>query len=319
MATSILCASKISLLKRWNTTLKFFRTYIAKNKSELLEFLHNHKAPIVLIIEKYLFEKEDEKFLQNLRDNFPFVKICVLSNKPNIKEAQNFIKLGIKGYGNSYMYKTHLQDMVEAVWSGDFWFYPEFIEVFFPQNKLNAFRKTQAIIKEISHLAIIRDAQEERIAQINESINENETLITPYKDSYVSLNIDDKNSIELDGVSALYFEKSVFVKSSFKDISTLNIQKVNTVLEALGEKPFKIANQEKSEKNKQAYYKGYLKEYVIKPSQSFSGYWIIKDSVSKRDGSDLIDKEVEYLVFKDTTKSFKDICTLSEYAPNTFS
>lgn len=310
MATSIFCASKISLLKLWQEKLEHFNTYIAKSKNELLEFLSDYNEPIVLIIDNNLFAKEDEKFLEKLRDSYPLVKVSVLSNKPSIKEAQNFIKLGVKGYGNSYMYKTHFQDMTETVWNNKLWFYPEFIKTFFPNHYKNSDEKSLATIKEIAHLAIIRDAQEERIAEVNDIINENETIIVPYEDSYISLNIGGTENIEIFGIDSLYFEQSVFVKKSFSKSVTLEKEMLDEVLEMLGENLDKTCKKNpisKDQKEKKAYYQGTFNQYTIKPSKSFHGYFIIEDSIKNRDGSDLIHESIEALVFQDETKILHEI------------
>lgn len=308
MVTSIFCASKVSLLRRWYTSLKSFNTYIAKNKNELLEFLDTYNTPIVLIIESHLFEKDHGAFLEKLRDEFSFVKVCVLSNKPNIKEAQICIKLGVKGYGNSYMYKTHFQDMVNVVWDNKLWFYPDFITTFFPKNTKNHFQNPQATIKNISHLAIIRDEHEERIAEIGDTLKQDETIIAPYKDSHISLDIGDENNIEIEGTDSLYLDESVFVQDSFQEKAIIDKKMANKILDMLGVKPLKSTKNKSIKKDTStAQYQGYFKEYTISSSKNFKGYFIIKDTITSRDGSDLIDENIQLLVFKDCTKTFQNI------------
>lgn len=316
MATAIFCASKVSLLQHWGEILSDFTIYIAKNKEELFGFLDTYEKPLVLIIQSNIFNKEDEEFLATLRDQYPHVKVCVLSSKPSIKEGQNFLKLGVKGYGNTYMSKAYLQSMATAIWNNMWWFYPDFVENFFQKEIFFSPKKHQATMKSISHMAIIRDSNEERIAQEGEEIKENEILISPYEDSKVLLSFTD-DTIEINGIDTLLLEKSVFGDSGFEKEGVLDKNKIQYILEFLGEENPHFAEKKSIFKNPTAkevqkiYFKGFLNEYKIFKSKALKDHFIVNDTISQRDKGTLIDNTITLLVFKDGEKNVDQIGTIT--------
>jgi len=53
--------------------------------------------------------------------------ILVLSDLPNYAEGSELLALGIRGYGNSYMFKLHFEQAIAMLEGGNIWLYPGFM------------------------------------------------------------------------------------------------------------------------------------------------------------------------------------------------
>ena len=58
----------------------------------------------------------------------PTLKIMVLSDSPSFTEGQLLLYKGIKGYGNTFIHLTHLNQAAEMINNGDIWLHPAFIQ-----------------------------------------------------------------------------------------------------------------------------------------------------------------------------------------------
>ena len=58
----------------------------------------------------------------------PELKVMVLSDAPSFTEGQLLLYKGIKGYGNTYIHQTHLNQAVEMINNGDIWLHPTFMQ-----------------------------------------------------------------------------------------------------------------------------------------------------------------------------------------------
>ena len=54
--------------------------------------------------------------------------LLVLSDTPSLAEGSSLLALGIKGYGNSYMFLKHFEQAISMLESGDIWLYPSFLQ-----------------------------------------------------------------------------------------------------------------------------------------------------------------------------------------------
>lgn len=69
------------------------------------------------------------ELLQEKRDDIiEGAEVFILTNEPNYEEAKYLVRLGIKGYGNSHMLEVHLNDAVNAIFNGDIWLPPEYVQ-----------------------------------------------------------------------------------------------------------------------------------------------------------------------------------------------
>ena len=70
---------------------------------------------------------DPKKALQLLQE-LPTARVIVLSDAPSYAEGSRLLPLGVRGYANSYIHKTHLEQALHAIESGNVWLYPEFMQ-----------------------------------------------------------------------------------------------------------------------------------------------------------------------------------------------
>ena len=57
----------------------------------------------------------------------PFLRVMVLSDAPSYAEGSHLLPIGIRGYANTYIHLTHLEQALNSIESGNVWLYPEFM------------------------------------------------------------------------------------------------------------------------------------------------------------------------------------------------
>uniref|UniRef100_UPI000CD884CF response regulator transcription factor n=1 Tax=Campylobacter concisus TaxID=199 RepID=UPI000CD884CF len=75
-----------------------------------------------------VFKDNIDDVIKNIIEKSPNIKILILSNRPTINEGKHLLTLGIKGYANSHMRKTHFEDTFETIFNGNIWLYQEFVQ-----------------------------------------------------------------------------------------------------------------------------------------------------------------------------------------------
>lgn len=100
---------------------------------EKIEELLTLKDNIVIINSSVKLEKEEES-IEILLENRN--KILILDSAPKLINAQNWLTLGVHGYGNSMMNDVYLKSAIETIDSGLIWLIPDItLEIL---NKLNS-------------------------------------------------------------------------------------------------------------------------------------------------------------------------------------
>jgi len=61
-------------------------------------------------------------------EKYPDAKVLVLSTMPSFSEGVALLQKGIRGYGNAYMQKTHLQQAISTIENDAVWLYPEMMQ-----------------------------------------------------------------------------------------------------------------------------------------------------------------------------------------------
>ena len=96
------------------------------NKKDFFANL-NDKVDIVGIDTNAFKDSLDEN-IKTIHESFPNIKCLILANEPKFSEGKHLLALGVKGYANSHMRKTHFEDAFETILNGKVWLYPEFIQ-----------------------------------------------------------------------------------------------------------------------------------------------------------------------------------------------
>lgn len=319
--TTILYSSKIALLKRWFDALhsESGQVYIAKSRAELFEYFNTNKSTVVLVIENMINDEENEEFLSLLRRSYPHVKVCIFSHLPTVKEASEYLKLGIKGYANAYMQDVHINEAVQSVWNGKHWYLPKFLEAFFVPKDYKKEPLQIGKIISLEKLVIAKSQKEERIVLYGDVVFENEILFTPYENSKVVVKLQNNNTISLEGNDSIYLDESTFSNEKFAQRAIFDEDITEAILAHLGERELNkkrvlhteaVQKKETHKKSKEgiiATYSGNFDEYDISPSKNLPGFFVVKDKVERRDGSDLISDSISKLVFADVTKIYDEL------------
>src|SRR5574344_982315 len=100
-----------------------------ENREELLTLKEN-----LIIINTSVNLDKDEETIEILLENGN--KILILESAPKLINAQNWLTLGVHGYGNSMMNDVYLKSAIETIDSGLIWLIPDItLEIL---NKLNS-------------------------------------------------------------------------------------------------------------------------------------------------------------------------------------
>ncbi|WP_345977944.1 response regulator transcription factor [Sulfurimonas sp. HSL3-7] len=77
--------------------------------------------------EEKVFVSDVDSFASLLM-HYPSAKVFVLSPMPNFTEGVTLLQQGVRGYGNSYMQKTHFCQAVATIENDAIWIYPELMQ-----------------------------------------------------------------------------------------------------------------------------------------------------------------------------------------------
>jgi DNA-binding NarL/FixJ family response regulator len=124
----ILCTKSKTLLFHWLESLNQTHKDIlhVKDKIELESKLKNDENILLLFDSKFTKEPKDD--IAFYLSEYPKLKILFLEDIPSYKNGKQLLPLGIKGYGNTRMAKTPLNQAIEIIKSGNVWLYPEFMQ-----------------------------------------------------------------------------------------------------------------------------------------------------------------------------------------------
>ncbi len=293
----ILYSKELNLLKYWFECLKNneHKIFVSHNKEELFEYFRSHKNRQILIMDFH----EDRSFLPLLRENFSQLNICFLSKNPNIKEASELLKLGVKAYANSHGLALHLQSILQALIEDKFWYYPEVLEVLLAKPKMKK-EKNIALVQNTQNLVLANNDGDEKIVVEDDEIDEDTIFTTPYKTSSTQIQLNNKKLINIVPNTTLRLDKTIFYEKNLDSFCKFSEHEYKQILVSLGAHQPQII----------AKYQGNFNEYNIQKANSLKGFLVIKDTIKQRDGSDLVNQEIEKFIFADMCKSFEELASI---------
>ncbi len=75
--------------------------------------------------------------------------ILVLSDLPNYLEGSELLALGIRGYGNSYMFRLHFEQAIAMLEGGNIWLYPGFMQEMIGKMQSNS-NNQEAVLSKLT-------------------------------------------------------------------------------------------------------------------------------------------------------------------------
>lgn len=106
------------LLQHWKAALHTFKPFTCGTLSELpLE-----TQAVAFVSDALLLNLPFEAI-----NEYPNIRMMILSRVPDFEQAQRFIAQGAMGYGNAMMHEHHLHSAYKTLEDGHVWLYPDFI------------------------------------------------------------------------------------------------------------------------------------------------------------------------------------------------
>ncbi len=127
MKTVIMFTARASILQGWQDSLKNeYELFYCESEEECLEKLKINPQSTLLLHHNSM-KYGIEKFLKLLRADFPHTNILLLSDIPTLDEGITILKMGVNGYGNSYLNSSHLTHAMDVISDGNVWLTPQFL------------------------------------------------------------------------------------------------------------------------------------------------------------------------------------------------
>lgn len=157
----LLTSSNSAVLKRWAQHLQGkFETEKVQSLSELKSICSVRKFDAILLHRMLI----DTSEFTALMKAAPEARFFLLSDRPDEEEALMFLKLGIVGYGNTYISSARLIEALRIVISGGVWLGQKVIQRLITDLSLKT-KDEQPKEKAVSELATLTKA-ERQIAQL---------------------------------------------------------------------------------------------------------------------------------------------------------
>lgn len=119
--------ARASILQGWQDSLKNeYELFYCESEEECLDKLKINPQSTLLLHHNSM-KYGIEKFLKLLRADFPHTNILLLSDIPTLEEGITILKMGVNGYGNSYLNSSHLTHAMDVISDGNVWLTPQFL------------------------------------------------------------------------------------------------------------------------------------------------------------------------------------------------
>jgi len=158
-----------SILEGWKEALSNEYTMIqAQNEDECLEILKKYPQSTVLLHNNSM-KNEVTKFLKVLHYQFPQANILLLSDVPKFQEGIAMLRMGVKGYGNSYLNSSHLTHAMDVVSDGNVWLTPQFLDTLIKETYVPSGEK-----KDPPRLSLLSKREKEVAEYVAQGLNNTE-------------------------------------------------------------------------------------------------------------------------------------------------
>lgn len=183
--------SSSDVLNTWEEFIGFYNIKIESSLQNIEELKNS-----LIIVCSFIQIKSKSSFVKKMLENDN--KILILQDIPELKDAQNWLFLGVHGYGNKKMSKSYLKSSIDSIKNGLIWIIPEITTQIIKNMTSFSDIKFEELLKELTkteqEIALfLKDGYlNKQIAdELNISIN---TVKTHIKNIYLKLGVNDKLS-----------------------------------------------------------------------------------------------------------------------------
>ncbi len=129
MQTLLLFSTRDSICKSWHEALEdTYHLISCKDEYDCIGHLKEFPESTILLHNNSI-EDDISKFLKKIRYDYPEAHILLLSDVPHFQEGIELLRMGVNGYGNSYLNQSHLRHALSVIADGNIWLYPKFLDV----------------------------------------------------------------------------------------------------------------------------------------------------------------------------------------------
>ncbi len=129
MKTVLMFTIRETIRQNWEEALQDnYEAIPCTDEYECIHHLHAHPESIILL-HSNSFEGEIGKFLKKVRNDYPEAHMMLLSDVPHYQEGIIYLRMGVNGYGNSYIHRSHLLHALSVIADGNVWLYPKFLDI----------------------------------------------------------------------------------------------------------------------------------------------------------------------------------------------
>lgn len=150
----LMCVDKNSVYKHWKSGVGDEDSLHVKDSTALFALMEKHSDVLALIYDTFFEPKKLVEELREIRKNFPFIKVIVLSDTPSLESARPLLMEGIFGYANARLSGVHLRQAIAVAKAGSVWLSPEFLRQMIVQIP-----ESSSISPEISDLLSQREQE----------------------------------------------------------------------------------------------------------------------------------------------------------------
>lgn len=169
MKTVLAYTTRESILEGWKEALQDEYSIITcKDEESCILALENYKNS-TLLLHKNSMKSDIAKFLKMLHYRFSDANILLLSDIPRFQEGIAMLRMGVKGYGNSYLNSSHLTHAMNVVSDGNVWLYPQFLDILIKETYQPTEKK-----KEDPRLSLLSKREMEVARYVAQGLNNNE-------------------------------------------------------------------------------------------------------------------------------------------------
>ena len=118
-----------------NSEVVHFDYEVVDEVGKLFEYDSTRACMILFDLDS--FKQDFIEFFSYLKTDFPRVRLMAIASSPDIFKGVQYLKEGVKGYGNSFMHPVHLQQAVDVICEENKWIYPELASYMIQQTPVS--------------------------------------------------------------------------------------------------------------------------------------------------------------------------------------
>lgn len=124
MKKIILFTNMTSIKKHWqNALFGKYLTVSVDNFDALIHYLGTTDEDLILMLDEMSVSDIEKSLLQ--LDSYKNIDILIFNALPEVHHASTLLKMGIKGYENSYIAKENLLKMIKGIEDGYRWLFTD--------------------------------------------------------------------------------------------------------------------------------------------------------------------------------------------------